>query len=177
MYFFYHYHPLSSLDCLKSYHVCDTYIFLNPQMFSFSTSFLVQKIVEFRCFSLTTWPVLHTRKECTGYNSWLNYCCVISVLRLTSGKKTWNTTYESSAVFFSTKWLKILSHVKSAFSFPFNRCHLIFENANVRCEHRHLLQQNPFLNFWTRLNWTCPSWKIGTPGWCQHASLLLYSFS
>ena len=36
------------------------------------------------------------------------------------------------------------SHVTCAFAFFFDLCRPVLENTNVKCEHNHLLPQNPF---------------------------------
>ena len=38
----------------------------------------------------------------------------------------------------------------SAFAFFFDLCRPVLENANVTCEHHHLLPQKPFLTFWCK---------------------------
>ena len=43
--------------------------------------------------------------------------------------------------------IKVGLHVTSAFAFSFDICRHILENANVKCEHNHLLLQNPLLTF------------------------------
>ena len=51
--------------------------------------------------------------------------------------------------------LILRSFVTSAFAFVFNICRPVLENANVKCEHDHLLPQNPFLTFDANADVTC----------------------
>ena len=53
--------------------------------------------------------------------------------------------------------LKVHSQVMSAFFFDL--CRPVLENANVKCEHLHLLPWDPFLSFSPNADVTCEQFK------------------
>ena len=71
-------------------------------------------------------------------------------------------------------FLKVHSHVTSAFTFFFGLCRPILQNLNIKRKHHHLLPLNPFLTFYAnaKADVTCDKGFTETKTIDIHCNLL-----